>query len=413
MENLEMKYAPYFDEEVKLLWQDQILGFVEFYEEGYEDFVEDDTLLKTIVSSRINKINTKIYMSDKMSQSITEVYIYDDLLSDVLSIEEDQKYRESWMIGSKCLIYSEVNNEWICGEIMDIFTDNEGEWLNVKYIINKEIFAKPIQRLNKDIKPIFNDTKIKQKRYQIINSDRDIVTDSLFDVLSEKQINKVIQRINQKMNAQQNNEQRQEIAKDESKEEDILAIINRRKGTLFDAKTSVNFNANARSIERIKFILEMYNIWLLNAENNNKNNMRVSFDEIIRNYLHSNYSYIEFMIDYKRVTDIKKDLFENNQKICNAKLCKIINRNTRNRAYFANNNRELLDLYYIKHKNKETDSFVHNMSTQQMIDSLHTYVYHTLYIKDLSDKIEKKESDEFNHLCDDAYVTKLCEIISA
>eukprot|EP00483_Globobulimina_turgida_P001648 UN01650 len=45
MGNLEIKYAPYFDEEVKELWEAQILEFVDFYEDEYQDKVENEELL--------------------------------------------------------------------------------------------------------------------------------------------------------------------------------------------------------------------------------------------------------------------------------------------------------------------------------------------------------------------------------
>merc|ERR1712154_106564 len=44
--DLEVKYAPYLSDEINQIWEDQILEFVEFYEEDYGDKVEDDSLLK-------------------------------------------------------------------------------------------------------------------------------------------------------------------------------------------------------------------------------------------------------------------------------------------------------------------------------------------------------------------------------
>merc|ERR1712228_86156 len=42
--NLDVKYAPYVSDDVKALWEDQILEIVSFYEDDYEDKVEDDEL---------------------------------------------------------------------------------------------------------------------------------------------------------------------------------------------------------------------------------------------------------------------------------------------------------------------------------------------------------------------------------
>merc|ERR1712190_199809 len=44
--DLDMKYAPYLSDDIKGLWEDQILEFVSFYEDDYEQIVEDEELLK-------------------------------------------------------------------------------------------------------------------------------------------------------------------------------------------------------------------------------------------------------------------------------------------------------------------------------------------------------------------------------
>eukprot|EP01084_Bolivina_argentea_P122039 216277_1 len=144
----------------------------------------------------------------RMSQSESEDS------SNKLSNEEDETYRISWIIGSKCLIHSEVKNKWIIGEIIEIINDNEGEWLNVKYIINKEIFCKQIQRFSKYIKPIFNNININNKRKKLINIDKNIIIESLFDVFNDKQIDILMKTINNKINAT-NNQQKQETKTEE------------------------------------------------------------------------------------------------------------------------------------------------------------------------------------------------------
>eukprot|EP01084_Bolivina_argentea_P004627 8798_1 len=45
MGNLEVKYASYFGEDMKELWEAQMLEFVDFYEEDYKDKVEDEEIL--------------------------------------------------------------------------------------------------------------------------------------------------------------------------------------------------------------------------------------------------------------------------------------------------------------------------------------------------------------------------------
>lgn len=61
-----------------------------------------------------------------------------------------EKYRYQWNIKSKVEVYSKTFNKWCLGEIINIFQDNEGEWLRVKYQ-NKQ---KSLQRYNQQIRPI-------------------------------------------------------------------------------------------------------------------------------------------------------------------------------------------------------------------------------------------------------------------
>ena len=44
-----------------------------------------------------------------------------------------QQKKVQWKIGRKCEVYSRTKNLWIEGEVIDIFTDDEGQWVKVKY----------------------------------------------------------------------------------------------------------------------------------------------------------------------------------------------------------------------------------------------------------------------------------------
>ncbi len=118
-------------------------------------------------------------------------------------------------------------------------------------------------------------------------------------------------------------------------DEDILTTIQREKAKLFDPTTN---NSNSKCLQRIKFILSIYNIWILNNESNKhiKNNNNLSFHDIIDNYFDDTYKHINFVIDYRNIVKIKKDLFENDENqntICNANACKIISRNARDSIF--------------------------------------------------------------------------------
>ena len=44
-----------------------------------------------------------------------------------------QQRKGQWEIGQKCEVYSRTKNIWIEGEVIDKFTDDEGQWVKVKY----------------------------------------------------------------------------------------------------------------------------------------------------------------------------------------------------------------------------------------------------------------------------------------
>ena len=71
----------------------------------------------------------------------------------------DKIKRRKWNIGSQVEIYSNSKSKWVKGDIINIINDNEGEWLQVKYLGTK---TKQIQRYNKFIRPIGN----KQNKYK-------------------------------------------------------------------------------------------------------------------------------------------------------------------------------------------------------------------------------------------------------
>ena len=63
---------------------------------------------------------------------------------------KDNKIRAGWKTGTACQIYSTSKNKWFCGEITQIFTDEEGEWLEVIY---DKSMSKQVQRYSTGIRP--------------------------------------------------------------------------------------------------------------------------------------------------------------------------------------------------------------------------------------------------------------------
>eukprot|EP01084_Bolivina_argentea_P263944 446935_1 len=58
--------------------------------------------------------------------------------------------------GSTCKIYSHLISSWCNGQVIEIFRDNEGEWLKIKYTEDDKIRVCDIQRYSTDIKLLIN-----------------------------------------------------------------------------------------------------------------------------------------------------------------------------------------------------------------------------------------------------------------
>ena len=76
--------------------------------------------------------------------------------------------------GSFCSILSPELSIWCDGEVIDIFHDEQGEWLKVKYNENGTDVVCDIQRYSNDIKLLTEKQKIK-------NADNGLITDQNFD----------------------------------------------------------------------------------------------------------------------------------------------------------------------------------------------------------------------------------------
>ena len=52
---------------------------------------------------------------------------------DILEQQLENLRRKRWERGEKCEIYSMLKECWIRGEVIDTFTDKQGEWVKVRY----------------------------------------------------------------------------------------------------------------------------------------------------------------------------------------------------------------------------------------------------------------------------------------
>ena len=64
--------------------------------------------------------------------------------------ETEHEIRYKWKTGDMCQIYSNTNKQWFQGVIVQIFHDEEGEWIEVRY---HRSMSKQVQRYSTDIRP--------------------------------------------------------------------------------------------------------------------------------------------------------------------------------------------------------------------------------------------------------------------
>ena len=79
----------------------------------------------------------------------TKMLVEDLLVEDEDLLVEDH-LRAGWKTGAVCQIYSHSKKKWFSGKIAGIFTDEEGEWLFIRY---DKTMCKQVQRYCPDIRP--------------------------------------------------------------------------------------------------------------------------------------------------------------------------------------------------------------------------------------------------------------------
>ena len=53
--------------------------------------------------------------------------------SGTMALNANQMQRYEWQVGQQCEIYNHAQQKWIKAKVIDIFKDEEGEWVKVKY----------------------------------------------------------------------------------------------------------------------------------------------------------------------------------------------------------------------------------------------------------------------------------------
>ena len=115
--------------------------------------IKSDDLISVFLQSVLSEKKTPKNYKTLLSNTVHKTFVVKTQNEHIFM---DYKDRIEWEIGTEIEIYSRSKNVWFKGKIINIYYDKNGEWLKVKYNKNK---IKSIQRLCKDIRPIFNYNK--------------------------------------------------------------------------------------------------------------------------------------------------------------------------------------------------------------------------------------------------------------
>ena len=205
------------------------------------------------------------------------------------------------------------------------------------------------------------------------------------------------------------------------------------------------FNTNKQSpiqpksvVNRLIFILQCYQNWinLQQTQSHIHHNIlaNLTIYDLINTYLSSTYNFQSLLRDYWHVTQKDRGAFgydddDNDEKnnaashdglMCDISTCFIINRNEMNRADIRSNDNKRNKLFFIKEKggspSDSSDEAIRSIMTQQILDTLHSWVYHSLKLKStkyLKQVETKRDVEDFSILCKDDVVKKFGEIIES
>jgi len=196
-----------------------------------------------------------------------------------------------------------------------------------------------------------------------------------------------------------------------------LKFIENATGTLslFDVSRG-HFEDESVMVERVRLILNVHSLWISNHQNNRRAlNHGLTPREIIDHRLSASYKWTRFLTDNRRICGLKRDLVGDEGTGCDVERCAVIGRNGRNRAFYGSNDSMRNKLYFVESEDEEEAA--RNMATQQILDSLHSYFYHTVHLSDGERKetMEQDESDDddinFETLCDDHSTEKLVNLM--
>ena len=177
-------------------------------------------------------------------------------------------------------------------------------------------------------------------------------------------------------------------------------------------------------LQRIVFIVKLYKKWIDFKQNKTKQLSNVNMYDIIENEFGDNYNVQTFLRDYRYIVCTKRDAFgyddddeQKNDNLmfgfeCDINDCYVMNRNNRNRSEMTRFNNKRNEMFFVSNKNN--DDSTKSVIIQQIMDSLHCWVYHSLklnFSKYMSDKLEESKDNQNEIICVDIFVQNFGEII--
>ena len=185
-------------------------------------------------------------------------------------------------------------------------------------------------------------------------------------------------------------------------------------------------------VERMKFISMLYQQWIKHKKQNS-DIVSVGIYDIIDNAFGDYYDIKRFLDDYRFITQQQRDMLpyddddmgatNDEEKVgsdlltCDIDSCYIMKRTERNKAEMTRFNHKRNEMFFIKNNGIDGDG--KDIAIQNILDSLHVFIYHTLridYTKYIGTEEPEEEEVDFADdsiiiSCFDEGVKKLGEVI--
>ena len=211
----------------------------------------------------------------------------------------------------------------------------------------------------------------------------------------------------------------------------FLDIVNELKGNHFDLRSNIDNESDSHSRDRILVILRIYDLWIGRKQQwrqrlYRSNSPLVSMQELLDGKLDGSYKWRSFVLDYNRMLRTRGKVSGKRSGLtewqCSGTQCTINGRHQRDRTFYGQNRVEREALYFIERErggstDEEEDDdadVVRELVTQQMLDTLHCLVLHSVSmpseLHQLLHDDSKKESDEHD-LCHDPVLQQVLDLV--